>query len=245
MQLGYGQPGKFLAKYQDSTMHLIDLLNDYEHRVSETKERSKQPTDRLANAIHRLITAIIACFIGSVLLTGCAATSTPTHFYILNPITTPRPTNPITKQSPTLGIGPVSIPKYLDRPEIVSRQGPNRLKIDEFHQWAGPLKDNIQFTIAENLSRLIPNNGMALYPWKKSDGVTLRISITIQRFEIDGSKAVLIANWTEGRGDQLATLSNHRSEINIPVTADNYPAKIAAMNLALDTFGKEIAATTR
>ncbi len=226
-------------------MHLIDLLNGHGHWVSMAKERSNQPTQRLANANHRLITTIIACFIGSVLLSGCTATSTPTHFYILNSITAPQPTSPTAKRSPTLGIGPVSIPRYLDRPEIVSRQGPNTLKIDEFHQWAGPLKDNIQFTISENLSLLIPNNGIALYPWKKSDGVTLRISITIQRFEIDQSHAVLVANWTQGREDPLATLSNHRSEISIPVTADNYSAKIAAMNLALDTLSKEIAAAAR
>ncbi len=204
-----------------------------------------RPTGFLPGRIARIITNIISGFIIATLLLGCTASSTPTQFYLLNPITINEPVTPATTKSPTLGIGPVTLPKYLDRPEIVSRVGPNRLKIDEFHLWAGPLKDNIQFAIAENLSLLVPNNGVTLFPWKKSDGVTLRISITIRRFDIDQSQATLVADWTQGHSDRLATLSSHRSNINVPVAANDYPAKVSALNQALEEFSKEIAASIR
>ena len=181
----------------------------------------------------------------AALLSGCTGASTPARFYLLNSITTTESIPPATPKSPTLGIGPITLPKYLDRPEIVSRVGPNTLKIDEFHLWAGPLKENIQFAIAENLSLLVSNNGVALFPWKNSDGVTLRISITIRRFDIDQSQAILVADWTEGHADRLATQSIHRCKIKIPVTADNYPAKVSALNQAVEEFSKEIAASIR
>mgnify|MGYP000004657022 CR=1 FL=1 len=70
-------------------------------------------------------------------LVGCATTPS-SNFFVLSAGEVP------TQGSPSgiaLSIGPVDLPRYLDRPQIVSREGDNRLEVDEFNRWGGALDD--------------------------------------------------------------------------------------------------------
>ena len=175
-------------------------------------------------------------------LTGCAGNSKPAQFYVLNPIANiDRSVQTVKEDAPTIGIGPISLPKFLDRPEIISRLGPNKVKVDEFNLWAGSLKDNLMQTIVENLSSMVKNHGVVPYPWKKSVGVNLQIKIDIRRFDIDNSNATLIADWSKGAHNELSKRTRYHSEIQIPYSGNGYQTKIAALNLALDQFTQEIA----
>src|SRR5262245_19194049 len=40
----------------------------------------------------------------------------------------------------SIGVGPVIMPGYLDRTQIVTRSGPDRVKLASFHRWAEPLE---------------------------------------------------------------------------------------------------------
>jgi uncharacterized protein len=69
-----------------------------------------------------------------VLLIGLGAcASTPSRFYILNTLSASE-TIPGTAaaQGPVIGVGPITLPKYLDRPQIVTRVGRNQLALSEF-----------------------------------------------------------------------------------------------------------------
>ena len=61
-------------------------------------------------------------------------------------------------QGPVIGVGPITVPKYLDRPQIVTRSGRNQLALGEFDRWAEPLQDNVLRVLAENLAFLIPTD---------------------------------------------------------------------------------------
>ena len=56
-----------------------------------------------------------------------ACASTPSRFYILNTIPASE-TIPATaaERGPVIGVGSVTFPKYLDRPQIVTRAGRNQ-----------------------------------------------------------------------------------------------------------------------
>lgn len=187
----------------------------------------------------------IALAILLIQLFGCVGSSQATKFYILNPIANIGPAKHTSTDVPTVGIGPISLPKYLDRPEIVTRLGPNKVKVDEFNLWAGSLKENLQLAITESLSLMAANRAVVPYPWKKSAGVTVQVGINIRRFDIDNSDAILTADWTTGNTNRLSKHTKHRSEIKIPVAGIGYAAKIAALNLALDQFTQEIAASIK
>ncbi len=75
--------------------------------------------------------------LGCSLLFACGS-SPPTRFYILNeiaPATILCPAAPASNQIP-VRVEPVAIAAELDRPEIVTRIGPNRVHVAGSDRWA-------------------------------------------------------------------------------------------------------------
>ena len=185
---------------------------------------------------------IISIYASLMVLGGCANTQ-PTYFYILSSLSNSnvekvQPAN----QGIALGIGPVELPKYLDRPQIVTRASSNQLELAEFDQWAGPLKDNVPKVLAENLSILIPTDRIAVYPWNRSTPIDYRVVVEITRFEAttDG-KASLVARWNILGKDGNKILLRRRSSFSESAKARNYKSKVSAMNRTLEDLSREIA----
>ena len=65
----------------------------------------------------------------------------------------------------SIGVGPVHLPRYLDRPQIITRTKGTDLKLAEFHHWAEPLADTFMRVVSENLSTLVPTDRVYLHPW--------------------------------------------------------------------------------
>ena len=63
-----------------------------------------------------------------------------------------------------VGIGPVTLPQYLDRPQIVERTGPNSLKIAEFDRWAEPLNNTVPRILVQNISQLLQSDRVYALP---------------------------------------------------------------------------------
>jgi uncharacterized lipoprotein YmbA len=64
----------------------------------------------------------------------------------------------------TIGIGPVTLPKYLDRPQIVTFTSPYALNVVEFDRWAEPLESTFVRVLAENLALLLPRAHVVVSP---------------------------------------------------------------------------------
>ena len=185
---------------------------------------------------------IISIYASLMVLGGCANTQ-PTNFYILSSLSNSNVEKvQSAKQSIALGIGPVELPKYLDRPQIVTRASSNQLELAEFDQWAGPLKENVPKVLAENLSILIPTDRIAVYPWNRSTPIDYRVVVEITRFEAttDGMTS-LVARWNILGKDGKKILLRRRSSFNESAKARNYKSKVSAMNRTLENLSREIA----
>ena len=185
---------------------------------------------------------IISIYASLMVLGGCANTQ-PTNFYILSSLSNSNVEKvQSANQGIALGIGPVELPKYLDRPQIVTRASSNQLELAEFDRWAGPLKDNVPKVLAENLSILIPTDRIAVYPWNRSTPIDYRVVVEITRFEAttDG-KTSLVARWNILGKDGKKILLRRRSSFNESAKARNYKAKVSAMNRTLENLSREIA----
>lgn len=88
----------------------------------------------------------------SLFITGCS--SKPSSFYLLTPSFAGRIHHD--KRTLSIGIGPINIAKYIDMPQIVTRDGNQQVYIHEYHRWSSPLLDNIQNVLNEDLNGLIP-----------------------------------------------------------------------------------------
>jgi uncharacterized lipoprotein YmbA len=99
-------------------------------------------------------------------LVGCAR-NPPTNFYVLSSLSgTSQDSDSAGAGSSgvTIGVGPVSLPGYIDRDGIVTRDGRNVLDVADLDQWAEPLTDNFSQVLGENLALLVPSDNVVYYP---------------------------------------------------------------------------------
>ncbi len=176
-------------------------------------------------------------------LSGCATPSPPARFYHLTAEASPGPSldRPL-----VIGVGPVILAGYLDRPQRVTPIASNQLRIDEFDRWGGGLEDNVADVLAENLSRLLGTDGVVTQPWGSSVPIAFQVVIELRRLDrgIDG-QVHLLAQWRLFRGDGVKLLSIRRSRLSEPVAGAGYNARTAAESRALAALSREIAEAIR
>jgi uncharacterized lipoprotein YmbA len=130
----------------------------------------------------------------SLALGGCSNTA-PTRFYVLSAMAEQTAAEP--GKGTAIGIGPITLPQYLNRPQIVTRLSGNQLAFAEFDQWGGDLNDNVTRALAANLSSLLETDRVSLYPWKDEAPIDYQVTIDVANFEqdVDGS-SLLTAYWS-------------------------------------------------
>lgn len=188
----------------------------------------------------RIVT--LATLAAGLALASCAD-SQPTRFYTLAPLQdAPDAAMPATPPELTVGVGPVTLPPYLDRPQLVTRAGTNRVVLADFDSWAEPLDGLFARVLAENLVLRLGTDDVLLLPQRRSMPLDYRVEVDVTRFDVDTSgDAVLDARWwLFGRdGEQL--LRSGRSTITQPTQAGDPTASAAALSRALGAMSHEIA----
>ena len=180
----------------------------------------------------------------SLLLAGCGGGTQRVEFYTLNPLTGMQAgaNTPATGQKLSIGVGPVEIPEILDRPQIVTRSGPNKLNVDEFHRWAGRLDQSVAGVLAENISLLLGTDQVAVYPWPADFKPGYRIVMKIRYFEGQWGKDVLLeAIWSVSGRQSQQTNAMRKSVIKEPLpTEPDHEALVAAHSRAIAQLSREI-----
>jgi uncharacterized lipoprotein YmbA len=174
-------------------------------------------------------------------LPGCG-TSKKSNYYMLDhivPVSTVRPVSE--RLEVQLGIGPVTLPEYLNRTQIVQRTGRHGIDIAEYHRWAEPMESSISRVLAENLSDLLITENITPYP-RGATFPEYRVEIDIIQFDSDSIGNVqLTARWAllQGRNDNQ--ISWKKFSIKRPIAGQGYPGMVSAMSLILYDFSREIA----
>jgi uncharacterized protein len=177
---------------------------------------------------------------------GCVGSTPPSKFYLLNSINTGGSVSAVSQEGsgPVVGIGPVTIPDHLDRPQIVVRPSPNKLELADFDKWAGSLKSNIERVVAENLSVLLNTDRVFIYPWGESVPTNYQVALAVVRFDgIIGGQVELKARWTLSSGDEQNVVVIKQSRFSESVDGSGYDAFVAAQSRALEALSREIAET--
>lgn len=177
-----------------------------------------------------------------LLISGCARTP-PVAYYQLSAIDSGLPAaeaRPI--GDAVIGIGPVLLPEFLDRPHIVIREGSNRLQLAEGHRWAEPLAGNISRVLRENLAARLATERILYYPWSQAATVDYQVVVEMIRFEGEGyTEAHLAAVWSirDRKGNMLLPL--RRSEYQVTSTQPGCEGLVQALSQALSLLSREIA----
>ncbi len=180
-----------------------------------------------------------------VVLSACTGISKPSNFYVLSAL--PESETAVkgvgNENALAIGIGPITLPIYLDRSQIVTRISRNELKMDEFNRWAEPLKENFFRVLAENLSFLLNTVDVRLYSRRISTPVSFQVTIDVSRFDVtsDG-KALLIAYWAVLGENGRKILLKKKSILRADAASMDYRDIVAAQNQALSGLSRAIAA---
>ncbi len=145
-----------------------------------------------------------------------------------------------------LGVGPVSLPPYLDRDQIVRRVDATRVELLDYERWAEPLEASTQRVLAVNLSRALGTEQILLYPWPLNRPVDWAVAVIVTHFEpVASGGAQLVARWSVRAGSTERPAVTRDSVLTVPASAATVEASVAAMNAALGTLAEEIAAAVR
>ena len=108
-------------------------------------------------------------------LAGCVGTSSPSHFYQLQ--MTDARVEPVSSRRLDVGVEEAFVPKYLDRPQIVTVEaGSSELKMSEFYRWAEPLSSSFSRVLADDLSLYLPKS-VVKYKTLSSEGRKLELDV--------------------------------------------------------------------
>jgi len=173
-------------------------------------------------------------------LTGCGRTAI-SRFYTLDSVATPD-AGPLASYG--IVVGPVTVPSSVDRPEFVVQVTPNRVAVDEFNRWAGPLDESIARAVAGDLAALLGTPRVATAPAANFEAA-FRVTIDVQRFDsMPGHDVVVEAVWTVRKAKGGKTRSG-RTVAREPVTDTSFDALAAAHSRALAAVSSDIAAAIR
>src|SRR5262245_9638167 len=108
--------------------------------------------------MNRLIKLITALVVIGLSLAGCGNLFPPSQpnsskiYLLASPL---KATDRQTRSTRIfLGVGPLRLPGYLERREIVTRVGQSQLDVSQKDRWAEPLDENLSHVLAQNLSVL-------------------------------------------------------------------------------------------
>ncbi len=180
--------------------------------------------------------AKLALGVAASLLAGCAAT--PTRFYVLSPV--PGATG--TERAPIgLAVGPVSLPDYLDRPQIVTRDGANAVRLGANDQWAGPLDDMLPRLLVEDLAARLPGDRVVGFPRTDAPAFDRRVAVDVSRFDVDeAGNAVLVAQWQVTAPGAKEPLLVRDSNVRATAGGTDYAEIVAALSQALGLLADDI-----
>jgi uncharacterized lipoprotein YmbA len=86
-----------------------------------------------------------------------------------------------------LGIGPILLPGYLDRPQLVRESRQGKLLAHDLHRWEEPLSLEIQKFLAQEMTSKVPMAHIELHPWRRAHQMDFQWKLQIHRFENDSS----------------------------------------------------------
>lgn len=183
-------------------------------------------------------------FLGIVFFAGCTA-SQPTSLYVLTTDISgggPKGSTIQSKACPRVELGSVSFPQYLDRSEIMTRVGPNRLSLSELHHWAEPLRENFVRVLTANLNSRLCDGATVVVSERERIPSDYRLRVNVQRFEpLDRNKALLTASWTLLDTASGRSLCARRGVYETQVQGTDHQAVAAAMSKALASLSRDIA----
>lgn len=180
-----------------------------------------------------------------IVLAGCS--STPTRYYTLQG---PMAPTEATAATYAIEVLPVSVPAQVDTQPLVLRAGDGRLAINDSHEWAAPLPDEIHQALSQDLTQAL--GAEDVYGLSHADTQPVyRIKLVVTRFDSTyGHAAEIQARWSvralaKRQEAPLKEAPLTCSSREVQTVTPGYDALVQGHQRALAALAGEIAAGVR
>jgi len=183
--------------------------------------------------------------VASLAIAGCsplAPRPDRSTYFLLTPLAKVGDTHArsSTRQTLTIGLGPIDFPDYLRRTQIVTRTEDNQIELSPDARWAEPLNKNFERTLTENLATLLQTQRIERYPWPRRNRVDYQVVINVVRFETNANgQAQLVARWIIKDGTSGKDLYATETNASNPVATNS--AGASALSIDLEQLSTSIA----
>lgn len=167
-----------------------------------------------------------------LLLAGCGS---PDNKYFT--LSTQGPAAPAAQAvGRTVAVDEVTIPAYLDRPQIVIRRDSTQADIREYERWMEPLDSMLRRVLTADLTARL---GAARVLDRPAQDSAL-IAVTIEEFGQDGDRVVLRGQWTVKQAGKDGPGASHSFSREEPLGKAETPEMVAALSRLVGGLADEI-----
>lgn len=168
--------------------------------------------------------------------------SDPTRFYVL---AATAPDHPPAPGSLVVGLGPITMPGYLQHPMLVTRPDATQLRYADFDRWAEPLPTLFGRALGQDLSALLGAR-IAPHPWYRGTPLDVVVRVDVASFESDAAgDARLTACWTVHGSPARSASRDECSSIVEVVDERDTQARVAALSRAVEELAQRLASAIR
>jgi len=193
----------------------------------------------------RALALLVPAVAGLALFPACVLKrSKNAEIFVLEPMAARGAPAPADTPAAVVGVVRVTVPGWIDRPQMVTREAGSQVVIDEFSRWGEPIAKGVQRVVAENLAALLPELRIVMAPFSPAERVDYRVEVALTELARQPDGAVhLDAVWAvlaRKGGVLIQRRSSH------PTTAAAGAEGVAAATSdALAALSREIADVVR
>ncbi|MDX1838402.1 hypothetical protein DIZ81_11120 [Legionella taurinensis] len=174
----------------------------------------------------------------SLILTACSRSKDPSY-YVLNPVSAP-----VIQSNQyihvRLGIERVSVPDYLDKPQLSIYYTPNLSELQEDSQWAEEVRGNVKRVIKTNLSTFLSGALVELAPWDIKYKPNYQLQVDISQYKVTAQgQSILQAEYVIYKGEE--PFKKYKVAYTEKLSVVNPNTMVISMNNNLTRLTRDIA----
>lgn len=141
-----------------------------------------------------------------------------------------------------IAIGPIGIPEYQNRPQIVTKSKDGMLSFAQFDRWGESLDSGLGRLILEDLLIMLPAANFQTFPCNFAIPLDYQVAVNVVQLESELDKDMfLVVQWTIIDSRSREMLLTKRAEFRQPVNPHTYSGLAQALSVAAASLSSEIA----
>ena len=141
-------------------------------------------------------------------------------------------------------VGPVSLPTYVDRAELVFQSADNQFEVPANVHWTGTLQENFTRVLATDLGRRLGSGNVLTYPAPPTLKARFQVVADVRQFHaISGADAILDVSWRVQSPGTGEIIHRQNGSFRERVLGDGYGPVVAAESRLVAQLADAIAAS--